>query len=255
MIIRPDYINAITPFIDAPLVKILAGVRRCGKSTILSMIANVLKDRGINSENIIERRYNEMNIDDSFTAKEMYDYLRSAVSGKGRCYLFLDELQEIDGWEKAVNDLLESCDVDIYVTGSNSKLMSSEISTYLTGRYVLIPVYTLSFREYLDFKKKNISEARTIFDEYIQYGGFPIIGIGNFDTRSAYQIVEGIYASVITRDISKRHNIRNKELFDRVVRYIIVACHAKRKKLPRKTQKIPVKKSEKDNLTGILISL
>lgn len=221
MIIRPDYINAITPFIDAPLVKILAGVRRCGKSTILSMIANVLKDRGINSENIIERRYNEMNIDDSFTAKEMYDYLRSAVSGKGRCYLFLDELQEIDGWEKAVNDLLESCDVDIYVTGSNSKLMSSEISTYLTGRYVLIPVYTLSFREYLDFKKKNISEARTIFDEYIQYGGFPIIGIGNFDTRSAYQIVEGIYASVITRDISKRHNIRNKELFDRVVRYII----------------------------------
>ncbi len=221
MIIRPDYIKAITPFIDAPLVKILAGVRRCGKSTILSMIANVLNNRGINSENIIERRYNEMNIDNSFTAKDMYNDLRSAVSGKGKCYLFLNELQEIDGWERVVNDLLESCDVDIYVTGSNSKLMSSEISTYLTGRYVLIPVYTLSFREYLDFKKKDISEARTIFDEYIQYGGFPIIGIGNFDTRSAYQIVEGIYASVITRDISKRHNIRNKELFDRVVRYII----------------------------------
>lgn len=221
MIIRPDYIKAITPFIDAPLVKILAGVRRCGKSTILSMIANVLNDRGINSENIIERRYNEMNIDDSFTAKDMYNDLRSAVSGKGKCYLFLDELQEIDRWERVVNDLLESCDVDIYVTGSNSKLMSSEISTYLTGRYVLIPVYTLSFREYLDFKKKDISEARTIFDEYIQYGGFPIIGIGDFDTRSAYQIVEGIYASVITRDISKRHNIRNKVLFDRVVRYII----------------------------------
>lgn len=221
MIIRPDYIKAITPFIDAPLVKILTGVRRCGKSTILSMIANVLNDRGINSENIIERRYNEMNIDDSFTAKDMYNDLRSAVSGKGKCYLFLDELQEIDGWERVVNDLLESCDVDIYVTGSNSKLMSSEISTYLTGRYVLIPVYTLSFREYLDFKKKDISEARTIFDEYIQYGGFPIIGIGDFDTRSAYQIVEGIYASVITRDISKRHNIRNKVLFDRVVRYII----------------------------------
>ena len=221
MIIRPDYIKAIMPFIDAPLVKILAGVRRCGKSTILSMIANVLKDRGINSENIIERRYNEMTFEESFSAKDMYNDLTSAIKGKGRCYLFLDELQEIDGWERVVNDLLESCDVDIYVTGSNSKLMSSEISTYLTGRYVLIPVYTLSFREYLDFKKKDISEARTIFDEYIQYGGFPIIGIGDFDTRSAYQIVEGIYASVITRDISKRHNIRNKELFDRVVRYII----------------------------------
>ena len=221
MIIRPDYIEAIKPYIDAPLVKILAGVRRCGKSTILTMVADVLKANGISNENIVERRYNEMTFDESFSAKDMYNDLTSAIKGKGRCYLFLDELQEIDGWERVVNDLLESCDVDIYVTGSNSKLMSSEISTYLTGRYVLIPVYTLSFREYLDFKKKDISEARTIFDEYIQYGGFPIIGIGDFDTRSAYQIVEGIYASVITRDISKRHNIRNKELFDRVVRYII----------------------------------
>lgn len=120
-----------------------------------------------------------------------------------------------------MNDLMESCDVDIYVTGSNSKLMPGEISTYLTGRYVSIPMYTLSLREYIGFKKNDPSDARNIFDEYIQYGGFPVIGISNFDTRSAYQIVEGIYASVITRDISKRHQIRNKELFDRVVRFII----------------------------------
>ncbi|MBQ6944606.1 MAG: ATP-binding protein [Ruminococcus sp.] len=221
MIIRPDYIEAIKSFIDVPLVKILAGVRRCGKSTILAMIAEELKKRGISNENIIHRRYNEMNIDDDFTAKDMYNDLKTAIQNKGRCYLFLDELQEVNGWEKVVNSLLESCDVDIYVTGSNSKLMSSEISTYLTGRYVLIPVYTLSFKEYLTFKNKDFSEARTVFDEYIQFGGFPLIGISNFDTRSAYQIVEGIYASVITRDISKRHKIRNKELFDRVVRYII----------------------------------
>lgn len=221
MIIRPDYIDAIKPFIDVPLVKILAGVRRCGKSTILAMMAEELKKRGISSENIIERRYNEMDIDENFTAKDMYNDLKSAIHGKGRCYLFLDELQEIEGWEKTVNSLLEGFDVDIYVTGSNSKLMSSEISTYLTGRYVSIPVYTLSFKEYLNFKNKDSSEARAVFDEYIQYGGFPLIGISSFDTRSAYQIVEGIYASVITRDISKRHQIRNKELFDRVVRYII----------------------------------
>ncbi|MGN1110570.1 MAG: ATP-binding protein [Oscillospiraceae bacterium] len=221
MIIRPDYIEAIKPFIDAPLVKILAGVRRCGKSTILAMMAEELKKRGINRENIIERRYNEMEIDEDFTARDMYNDLKNAIQGKGRCYLLLDELQEIDGWEKTVNSLLEGFDVDIYVTGSNSKLMSSEISTYLTGRYVSIPVYTLSFKEYLSFKNKASSEARALFDEYIQYGGFPIIGISNFDTRSAYQIVEGIYASVITRDISKRHKIRNKELFDRVVRYIV----------------------------------
>lgn len=220
MILRPDYIKTIEPFINSPLVKILAGVRRCGKSTILAMIAEELKSRGVSADNIIERRYNEMELD-GYTAKDMYNDLKNATSGKNRCYLLLDELQEINGWEKAVNDLLESQNVDIYVTGSNSKLMSSEISTYLTGRYVLIPVYTLSLREYMTFKNKELSKARDVFDEYVQYGGFPIIGISNFDTRSAYQVVEGIYASVITRDISKRHKIRNKELFDRVVRYVI----------------------------------
>lgn len=221
MIIRPDYINAIAPYIDTPLVKILAGVRRCGKSTILAMLREELKSRGISAENIIARKYNEMEIDDGFSAKDMYDELKSAIAGKGRCYLFLDELQEIDGWEKAVNSLLEGADVDIYVTGSNSKLMSSEISTYLTGRYISIPVYTLSFKEYISFKSKPESDATSMFDEYLLFGGFPIIGISNFNTDSAYQVVDGIYAAVITRDISKRHKIRNKELFDRVVRFII----------------------------------
>lgn len=220
MILRPDYINAITPFIDVPLVKILAGVRRCGKSTIFEMLTRELRERGISDNNIIERKYNHPDYDD-FTAKMMYADLKDAVKEKGRCYLFLDELQEISGWEKAVNSLLESFDVDIYVTGSNSKLMSGEISTYLTGRYVLIPVYTLSFKEYLTFKGKDTASAREDFDEYVRFGGFPIVGISNFDMKSAYQVVEGIYASVITRDVSKRHKIRNKELFDRVVRYIV----------------------------------
>ncbi len=220
MILRPDYINAIEPFIDSPVVKILAGVRRCGKSTILEMVAAELEKRGVAKVNIIERRYNEIMYED-FSAKEMYSDIKTAISDKGRCYLLLDELQEIKGWEKVVNDLLENSNVDIYVTGSNSKLMSSEISTYLTGRYVTIPVYTLSLREYLSFKNKDKSQARDVFDEYVQYGGFPLVGISSFDTKSAYQIVDGIYASVITRDISKRHKIRNKELFDRVVRYVI----------------------------------
>ncbi|MBP5363297.1 MAG: ATP-binding protein [Ruminococcus sp.] len=220
MILRPDYINAIEPFIDSPVVKILAGVHRCGKSTILEMVADELIKRGVSKENIIERRYNEIMYDD-YTAKEMYSDIKTVITDKGRCYLLLDELQEIKGWEKVINDLLENSDVDIYVTGSNSKLMSSEISTYLTGRYVTIPVYTLSLREYLTFKSKDESQARDVFDEYVQYGGFPLVGISSFETKSAYQIVDGIYASVITRDISKRHKIRNKELFDRVVRYVI----------------------------------
>lgn len=220
MIIRPDYINMVTPFINVPLVKILAGVRRCGKSTIFEMLIEELKNRGISADNIIERKYNSPDYAD-FSAKDMYTDLKEAIRDRGRCYLFLDEIQEINGWEKVANTLLEDFDTDIYITGSNSKLMSGEISTYLTGRYVLIPVYTLSFREYLTFKNKNTSSAREIFDEYVQYGGFPIIAISSFDKKSAYQIVEGIYASVITRDISQRHKIRNKELFDRVVRYII----------------------------------
>ena len=221
MIVRPDYLNAMKPFVDVPLVKILAGVRRCGKSTILEMVMDMLKQQGVRQDNIIKRKYNDMDLAAGFSAEDMYDDLKAAISGKGRCYLFLDELQEIEGWEKVVNSLLEGADVDIYVTGSNSKLMSSEISTYLAGRYVSIPVYTLSFMEYLTFQKKEISQARTVFDEYLQYGGFPVIGISKFDTRAAYQVVDGIYASVITRDISKRHQIRNQELFDRVVKYII----------------------------------
>ena len=220
MIKRPSYINEISKFIDVPIVKILAGVRRSGKSTILEMIKEELLSRGISSERIISRKYNEIELDD-MTSKEMYNDLKEAVSDKGRCYLFLDEIQEVKGWEKVVNTLFEGYNVDIYITGSNSKLMSSEISTYLSGRYVLIPVYTLSFKEYIVFKGLEDSDKKRSFEEYLQYGGFPIIGVSNFDTRSAYQVVEGIYAAVITRDISKRHKIRDKELFDRVVKYII----------------------------------
>ena len=141
MILRPSYIEAVTPFIDQPLVKILAGVRRCGKSTIFQMLADEFRRRGVPEDRIIQKRYTEMDIPSDISAKDMYDDLKAQIQGKGRCYLLLDEIQEIKGWEKAVNSLLEGADADIYVTGSNSKLMSSEISTYLTGRYVSIPVY------------------------------------------------------------------------------------------------------------------
>ena len=147
MIVRPDYLLAISPFIDKPLIKILAGVRRSGKSTILEMVQNELLSRGIKAEQLITRRYTDIAWANK-TATDMYNDIVSAMGGGGRYYLFLDELQEIDNWERVVNSLTENFDVDVYVTGSNSKLMSAEISTYLTGRYVTIPVYTLSFAEY-----------------------------------------------------------------------------------------------------------
>ena len=221
MINRPDYIEAIEPFIDKPLVKILAGVRRCGKSTIFEMLKEEFLRRGISEDHIISKRYTEMDIPENITAKQMYDELVEAMQGKGHCYLLLDEIQEIDGWEKAVNSLLEGADADIYVTGSNSKLMSSEISTYLTGRYVSIPVYTLSFKEYLDFKAGSTLSRRELLEEYIRFGGFPIIALSEYDEQSAYQIVNGIYHTVVSRDIVKRHRINKQDLFDRVVKYII----------------------------------
>lgn len=221
MILRPDYMNAIAPFIDQPIVKILAGIRRSGKSTIFEMLKLELQKRGVSESNIIQRKYTEMDIPQNITAQQMYSELKNAIAGKGRCYLLLDELQEVNGWEKAVNSLLEGADVDIYVTGSNSKLMSSEISTYLTGRYVSIPVYTLSFREYLDFKAESGKSQRELLDEYLRYGGFPLVALGNYEEHSAYQIVNGIYHTVISRDIVKRHRITKQDLFDRVVKYII----------------------------------
>lgn len=221
MIFRPDYMEAIRPFIDKPLVKILAGIRRCGKSTIFDMLRQELIGRGVPEERVIQKKYTEMDIPETITAKQMHEELLAAIAGKGHCYLLLDEIQEISGWERAVNSLLESADVDLYVTGSNSKLMSSEISTYLTGRYVLLPVYTLSFREYLDFKAGSTLSRGELLEEYIRYGGFPILALGDYEPQSAYQIVNGIYHTVVSRDIVKRHRINRQELFDRVVKYII----------------------------------
>ena len=221
MIYRSDYIEAIKPFMDKPLVKILAGVRRCGKSTIFEMLEQELLGRGVPAERIISKRYTEMDIPEDLTAKQMYDELRAAMEGKGHCYLLLDEIQEISGWEKAVNSLLEGTDADIYVTGSNSKLMSSEISTYLTGRYVSIPVYTLSFREYLQFKAESPLSRKELLEEYIRLGGFPIVALGDYEPQNAYQIINGIYHTVVSRDIVTRHRIQKQDLFDRVVKYVI----------------------------------
>ena len=221
MILRPDYIEAVKPFMDAPLVKILTGVRRCGKSTIFEMIRQALLERGIPEDHIIMKKYTEMDIPDTITAKQMYDELVSRVEDDKRYYFLLDEIQEIKGWEKAVNSLLEGMNADIYVTGSNSKLMSSEISTYLTGRYISIPVFTLSFREYLEFKKESTQSYDKLLEEYIKFGGFPIIALGEYEQQSAYQIVDGIYHTVVSRDIVKRHRINKQDLFDRVVKYVI----------------------------------
>ena len=221
MIVRPHYLNELKKYRDVPLVKILAGIRRCGKSTILDMLREDLLANGVHPEQIIERRYTSLDLGDLPAAKDMYQDIKADLNTTDRNYLLLDEVQEIEGWEKAINSLLELGNTDIYVTGSNSKLMSSEISTYLTGRYVTIPVFPLSFEEYLAFKAGSSLSQKELLNEYIRYGGFPIVALGTYDERTAYQIVEGIYHSVISNDIARRHSITNQELFNRVVRFII----------------------------------
>lgn len=221
MIIRPQYLNTLRTYRDVPLVKVLAGIRRCGKSTILDMLRDDLLSSGVAADHILSMRYTSEDFDEGMTDKDMYQGIRTLMTDGDRYYLLLDEVQEIDGWEKAVNSLLENANTDIYVTGSNSKLMSSEISTYLTGRYISIPVYTLSFSEYLDFKRADARSAKELLNEYLRLGGFPIVALSNLDERSSYQIVEGIYNSVVTSDITRRHSIANLDLFNRVVRFIV----------------------------------
>ena len=221
MINREQYMEQIVPFIDKPFVKVITGIRRSGKSVVLRLIRDELLRRGVREERIIYLNFESFQWIDLKEAKALYAYIRGQAGDAGKYYILLDEIQEVDGWEKAVNSLLEDYNADIYVTGSNSKLMSGEISTYLTGRYISIPVFTLSFAEYLDFKKESGRTPKELLNEYIRMGGFPIVALGDFDERSSYQIVEGIYNSVITGDITKRHNITNFDMFNRVVKYVV----------------------------------
>lgn len=221
MIERPYYLELLKTYRNIPLVKVLAGIRRCGKSTILTMLHNDLIKNGVSADHIIHISYTSENLDDQMTDKEMYHSIKAKMTEQGQYYLLLDEVQEITGWEKAVNSLLENDNTDIYVTGSNSKLMSSEISTYLTGRYVSIPIFTLSFQEFSEFKQTSRKTKKELLNEYIRMGGFPIIAVSNLDEDAAYQIVEGIYHSVISNDITRRQNVTNFDLFNRVVKFII----------------------------------
>lgn len=221
MIVRPHYMKLLKTYRDIPLVKILAGIRRCGKSTILEMLREDLLQSGTASDHIIHVCYTSEDLEAGMTDQEMYRNIRSRMTDSGRYYLLLDEVQEITSWEKAVNSLLEQADTDIYVTGSNSRLMAGELSSYLTGRYITIPVFTLSFSEYLDFKKAENRSPRDLLAQYLRMGGFPIVALSSFEERDAYQIVEGIYHSVITYDITRRHNITSYDLFNRVVKYIV----------------------------------
>lgn len=221
MIERPLYLDKIMPFVDTPFVKILTGVRRCGKSTILKMIIKKLREeKHVDDEQILNYRFDSMEYED-MTTKELYLELKSKILQSKKTYLFLDEIQEIEGWEKVVNTLASDFDVDIYITGSNSRMMSSEISTYLTGRYITFHIYTLSFEEYLMFKKSytTLKDLKQEFSQYVRLGGFPATHLQDYSQDEVYTIVKDIYNSTIFSDIVRRNQVKKIDQLERVVKY------------------------------------
>ena len=221
MIYRPMYVDKIMAYVDTPFVKVLTGVRRSGKSTILKMIMEKLQtERNIPADRIVSCRYDSMEYED-MTAKQMYAHLKEQLSPDGKTYLFLDEVQEIMGWEKVVNSLVSDFDVDLYVTGSNSRMMSSEISTYLTGRYIAFRIFTLSFSEYLMFKEKydTVGNPKTELADYVRLGGFPATHLQKYSQDEIYTIVRDIYNSTIFSDIVKRNQVRKIDQLERVIIY------------------------------------
>ena len=221
MIERPLYLDKIMPFVDTPFVKILTGVRRCGKSTILKMIIKKLREeKHVDDEQILSYRFDSMEYED-MTTKELYLELKSKIIQSTKTYLFLDEIQEIEGWEKVVNTLASDFDVDIYITGSNSRMMSSEISTYLTGRYITFHIYTLSFEEYLMFKKSytTLKDLKQEFSQYVRLGGFPATHLQDYSQDEVYTIVKDIYNSTIFSDIVRRNQVKKIDQLERVVKY------------------------------------
>ncbi len=218
---RPMYVDKIMAYVDAPFIKILTGIRRCGKSTMLKIIMDRLHyQKNVPKERIVSFRFDSMLYED-MTAKQMYEELKSKLSENGKTYIFLDEIQEINGWERVVNSLASDYDVDIYITGSNSRMMSSEISTYLTGRYISFRIYTLSFEEYLTFKGQHtpVENPRTELANYICLGGFPAVHLQSYSSDEVYTIVRDIYNSTVFSDIVRRSQIRKVDQLERIIKF------------------------------------
>ena len=222
MIRRPFYLKELEQWIDKPLVKILTGIRRSGKSTILLLLKEVLSKKGISENNIIALNFESFTTEHLKNAISLYAYLAGQITKDKKIYILLDEIQEVQDWEKVVNSLLVDFNTDVYLTGSNSHLLSSELATYLAGRYIEIPVYTLSFKEYLLFKsvyQTGVSTTKESFVTYLRKGGFPVIHTASYDEDTTYKVIRDIYASVLLRDTIQRYKIRDIELLERVTRF------------------------------------
>jgi predicted AAA+ superfamily ATPase len=224
MIVRDIYLRQLRNFIDKPFIKVITGLRRSGKSSILKLLSDEFMAKGIDESNIIYINFESFEFYEVDKADKLYKYILAKIVNNQRYYILLDEIQEVAGWEKAVNSFLVDFNADIYITGSNSRLLSSELATYLAGRYIELHINTLSFAEFLLFKYERTHEDSTNrhheFDYFLRMGGFPVLHTGEYTFETAYKVVYDIYSSAILRDTVQRYNIRDVELLERVVKYI-----------------------------------
>lgn len=224
---RELYIEKIKPFIDKDIIKVLTGIRRSGKSVMLKLIMEELKQNGIDEKQFININFENLINRELTTADKLHKYiLKRASEIKNKCYIFLDEIQEVKDWEKCINSLRvnEEYEFDIYITGSNAKLLSGELSTYLAGRYVEFVIYPFSFKEFLDTLKPIQSNVSTkeAFQKYIKFGGMPFLYNLAFEEEASLQYLKDIYSSIILKDITQRNKIRDTDLLEKVIDYLIM---------------------------------
>ena len=224
MIKRESYLSRIRPFINKnELVKVIVGVRRSGKSVMLELIKEELLENNVAQEQMISVNFEDMNHSNITTAATLHAYLKNKIDTiKGRAYIFLDEIQEVKDWEKCVNSLRVNSDADIYITGSNAKMLSGEYATLLSGRYVQFIIYPFSFSEYCQARRADSDNKSTneYFFEYVKYGGLPFLATVPLDERAKSQYLKDIYDSVVIKDIVKRNNLRDVDLLERIIAYV-----------------------------------
>lgn len=219
MIIRENYLKKMIDAKDTEFIKVITGVRRSGKSTLLLMFKDYLINNGIKEDNIIYINFESAEFDDIKDYKDLYKYIKEKIK-KGRVYLLLDEIQNVKSWEKAINSFKVDFDIDIYITGSNAYLLSSELSTLLSGRYIEIKMYPLSFKEFLKFNNYDNTNLDDKFNEYLKYGGLPAIALIKDNDELVLSYLNGIYNTIVKKDIVDRNNIKDVALLENIIKYL-----------------------------------
>ena len=213
LINRPSYLEQLMQNKDVDLVKVVTGIRRCGKSSILDLFHQYLVDDGVSEDNIVHMNLESLKYRNLTDYLSFYDYVSERIIKGERNYLIFDELQMVEHWEKAIESFRLDFDVDIYITGSNAYLLSTEFSTILSGRYIEIKILPLSFKEFLDFYEFDAAVTlEEKFQKYLQFGGMPILREYQFNEARSNQALEGIYSTVVLRDILQRNDSADQNM-------------------------------------------